>query len=75
MDLGHLLRYIGLRILDYGFGFWVWLGYGFGSLCVVRPYLIKEFIKRALILNLNIHHTLKKDKIQKKITTLKEILN
>ena len=22
----------------------------------VRPYLIKEFIKRALILNLNIHH-------------------
>ena len=28
-------------------------------LCVVRPYLIKEFIKRVLILNLNIHHALK----------------
>ena len=28
-------------------------------LCVVRLYLIKEFIKRALILNLNIHHALK----------------
>ena len=28
-------------------------------LCVAMPYLIKEFIKRALILNLNIHHALK----------------
>ena len=29
-------------------------------LCVARPYLIKEFIKRALLLNLNIHHALNK---------------
>ena len=28
-------------------------------LCVVNTYLIKEFIKRALIFNLNIHHALK----------------
>jgi len=28
-------------------------------LCIAMPYLIKEFIKRALILNLNIHHALK----------------
>ena len=30
-----------------------------GLHCVTRPYLIKEFIKRALILNLTIHHALK----------------
>ena len=28
-------------------------------ICVARPYLIKEFIKRVIILNLNMHHALK----------------
>jgi len=31
-------------------------------LCVARPYLIKEFIRRAPILNLNAHHALKENK-------------
>ena len=32
---------------------------GWPTLCVARPYWNKEVIKRALILNLNIHHALK----------------
>ena len=32
---------------------------GLPPLCVARPYFDKEVIKRALILNLNIHHALK----------------
>ena len=36
----------------------MWL-VGWPPLCVARPYLVKEFIKRALILNLNTHHALK----------------
>ena len=31
-------------------------------LCVAKPYLNKEFIKRTLIINPNIHHALKKKK-------------
>jgi len=32
---------------------------GWPSLCVAKPYLIKEFINKALILNLNMHYSLK----------------
>ena len=46
--LGHLLTCIGIA-----------QHVGRSPLCIARPYLIKEFIKRALILILNIHHALK----------------